>query len=258
MSEKTSGKLKIESEKSILPLPLGEVSAKLTEREYTTFDSMCRLSNIRKKLFAFTLAEVLITLGIIGIVSAITMSTLIKNYQKTVWTNQLKKTYSTLNQALLKYLADEGVTTFNNSDVRKFDILKKYLVTTDIKKLENYKYTFLNDNTEQLDFIGKNVMFLADGSILLSVSDINRYLFDINGLKGPNKYGRDIFIFMLYSDRLYPLGSKELSRLWGINTGSRTYLREWEHGTNNYNCKNKVGNGYGCAGRIFEKGKMDY
>ena len=45
--------------------------------------------NIRRA--AFTLAEVLITLGIIGVVAAMTMPSLITNYQKKVWTDQLKK-----------------------------------------------------------------------------------------------------------------------------------------------------------------------
>ena len=39
---------------------------------------------------AFTLAEVLITLGVIGVVSAITMPTLIQNQQEKVLINQLK------------------------------------------------------------------------------------------------------------------------------------------------------------------------
>lgn len=57
---------------------------------------------------AFTLAEVLITLGIIGIVSALTIPTLIKNYQEKVRDNQFKKIYSTLNQAILLSLTDLG------------------------------------------------------------------------------------------------------------------------------------------------------
>ncbi len=42
---------------------------------------------------AFTLAEVLITLGVIGVVAAMTMPSLVANYQKKVWVNQLKKLY---------------------------------------------------------------------------------------------------------------------------------------------------------------------
>ena len=61
----------------------------------------------KKLLKAFTLAEVLITLGIIGVVAAITMPMLIANYQKTVIVNQLKKSYSMWNQVFQKILADE-------------------------------------------------------------------------------------------------------------------------------------------------------
>ena len=41
-----------------------------------------------KKFFAFTLAEVLITLGIIGIVAALTMPSLIANYKKMAYASQ--------------------------------------------------------------------------------------------------------------------------------------------------------------------------
>ena len=46
----------------------------------------------------FTLAEVLITLGIIGVVAAITLPTVIQNYQKQVLVTQLKKMYATWNE----------------------------------------------------------------------------------------------------------------------------------------------------------------
>lgn len=47
--------------------------------------------NHKKFKNAFTLAEVLITLGIIGVVAAMTLPTLIANYQKQVYANGLKK-----------------------------------------------------------------------------------------------------------------------------------------------------------------------
>ena len=49
----------------------------------------------------FTLAEVLITLGVIGIVAALTMPSLIANYQKQVTISKLKKIYSILGQQIL-------------------------------------------------------------------------------------------------------------------------------------------------------------
>ena len=46
---------------------------------------------------AFTLAEVLITLGIIGVVAALTLPTLISNYKKQTYVTGLQKAYSVLN-----------------------------------------------------------------------------------------------------------------------------------------------------------------
>ena len=52
-----------------------------------------------KRKIAFSLSEVLIALAIIGVVAAITMPMLIKNYQKKVFVAKLQKTYSELNNA---------------------------------------------------------------------------------------------------------------------------------------------------------------
>lgn len=56
----------------------------------------------------FTLAEVLITLGIIGIVAAMTMPSLIAEHREKKTVAQLKKTYSTLQQAYLIAISKHG------------------------------------------------------------------------------------------------------------------------------------------------------
>ena len=60
---------------------------------------------------AFTMAEVLITLGIIGIVAAMTMPSLIGKWQKTVHINQMKRTYSIISNAFLMAQQDYGDPT---------------------------------------------------------------------------------------------------------------------------------------------------
>lgn len=55
------------------------------------------------------MAEVLITLGIIGIVAALTMPSLIANYQKAQFEAGVKKMASVVGQAVTKLMADEGV-----------------------------------------------------------------------------------------------------------------------------------------------------
>ena len=57
---------------------------------------------------AFTLAEVLITLGIIGVVAALTIPTLISNHRANVTMQKLKKFYSSMSQAQLMAINDYG------------------------------------------------------------------------------------------------------------------------------------------------------
>ena len=64
---------------------------------------------VRANAKGFTLAEVLITLGIIGVVTALTMPTLIKNYQKHETVNRLKETYSILYQAVRMSETENGL-----------------------------------------------------------------------------------------------------------------------------------------------------
>ena len=66
----------------------------------------------------FTLAEVLITLGIIGVVAAMTMPSLITNYQKKQTISQLKKSYSVVSQALVSSQAENGnIEEWNLSNI---------------------------------------------------------------------------------------------------------------------------------------------
>ena len=73
--------------------------------------------NLFQKRFGFTLAEVLITLGVIGIVAAMTIPTLINNYQKSQYVTQLKKGYVTFQAGLKGYMASQGVSNLGDTDL---------------------------------------------------------------------------------------------------------------------------------------------
>ena len=77
----------------------------------------------------FTLAEVLITLGIIGVVAAMTVPTLMMNYQRKVWEARLKKTFSVAVNACERMLVEENVSASNETDLYKeqtVDNVKRY------------------------------------------------------------------------------------------------------------------------------------
>ena len=80
--------------------------------------------------FGFTLAEVLITLGIVGVVAAMTIPNVVKNYKAIVLRSQLNKAYSSFAQATQMILTQEFDNTnqFENISVSEFLIyLQKYM-----------------------------------------------------------------------------------------------------------------------------------
>ncbi len=84
-----------------------------------------------KRLFkykAFTLAEVLVTLGIIGVVSAMTVPTLMQNHQRKVYVTQLHKVYSEVGQAVKMYMTDNNLVSLSEGRIRgNKDELNKFV-----------------------------------------------------------------------------------------------------------------------------------
>ena len=72
--------------------------------------SRSNIYNSTKNKTAFTLAEVLITLGIIGVVAAMTLPTVINNYQKKETISKLKKFYAILGNTTSMAMAEYGDT----------------------------------------------------------------------------------------------------------------------------------------------------
>ena len=188
--------------------------------------------NIRR--VAFTLAEVLITIGIIGIVAAMTIPTLISKYQEKVIVTSLKKTVATISQAYQRALydnnfnmnfgyldpefvalpEDEGPGFYDKNGNHNTDVfynaLKKYLnIAKDCgREVEQgcFADTIVSvfDSSKSWDFLnrtGKPRRFfvLNDGTSIgfltintTSPTQTGIYI-DVNGLKGPNLAGYDIF-----------------------------------------------------------------
>lgn len=152
-----------------------------------------------RKFVGFTLAEVLITLGIIGVVAALTLPSVIQKYQKKVTAERLKKMYSTLSQAV-------QMSEKDNDSVETWDFL---LPTQDF--MDKYIVPYIKDIAER-EKSGDNLSkeyILADGSTLyawtyhLNQSSYKQCIFrqfnvDINGDKKPNVLGKDIFIFYIF------------------------------------------------------------
>ncbi len=170
---------------------------------------------------AFTLAEVLITLGVIGVVSAVTLPTLIKNYQKQETVNRLKETYSILYQAVrMSETENELLETWEipntnfNANAYTYgkaffeQYLKPYIkVAKECKYLSNEcwadEYIRPNgivDNDYFSASINKTYgLVLANGSVIgfYPRGTFCEIYIDLNGKKGPNKIGKDAFDIMI-------------------------------------------------------------
>ncbi|MCD7878351.1 MAG: type II secretion system GspH family protein [Candidatus Gastranaerophilales bacterium] len=157
---------------------------------------------------AFTLAEVLITLVIIGIIAAVTVPTLMANYRKQEVSSRLKKFYSTLSNAVRLAEIDRGSPLrdeyanngwFTGSSNTTFweDNLGKYMpaVKTDI----DYERTCNHNSGDGTCETYNPVYMLNDGSMIIYYEGTPNGQFtmdvDINGMKKPNMYGKDIFRF---------------------------------------------------------------
>ena len=161
-----------------------------------------------KKSFGFTLAEVLITLGIIGVVAAMTMPTLMNSTQGAQYKVAYKKALSALSQAITLNVALDEVdfADIDNATYKLADILKSRMnvvrTTAGTSDLPEDEYSpeeakgvaNAEDNTTL--FMNDGIMFQFDPATAIGCTmtapdtdDNNKcYGFvDVNGTKGPNK-----------------------------------------------------------------------
>lgn len=136
------------------------------------------------KIKAFTLAEVLITLGIIGIVAALTLPAVSTRIAKSEATARLKKFNSMMYQVIMQTeQVNEPTSEWNTSNDDMEEFFLKYFAPY-------MKYV------EAKTVSGRYTVYFADGSsLLLRRGDCLDFYFDINGAKKPNTYGKDLFLF---------------------------------------------------------------
>ncbi len=196
------------------------------------------------KKVAFTLAEVLITLGIIGVVSAMTLPTLVKNHQRQVYVTQLHKFYNQMSQAIELYINDQRAVNLSETRVKNNATELKRFFNTYFKVIKDCDGTYAPcfastyDNIDGSTTIDLNThkcaitIVIADGTAICADSQpqeatedengnqiVNGYKYeqgiiaveiDINGQQGPNIYGRDMFSLQFDSNGNFSDINKDL------------------------------------------------
>lgn len=165
---------------------------------------------MKKKKISFTLSEVLITLVVIGIIAAVTVPVVMANHKKTETAAKLKKFYSTMSEAVKLSEMEHGMKSYEwnhpntcyDYDLTKeyyFEYILPYIVYLDMKKLSDTEYY------NKMDFKWKElsenspIVYLNDGSLFFIDECYDTLLYDVNGERGPNKSGRDMFAFFIVS-----------------------------------------------------------
>ncbi len=156
------------------------------------------------KHLAFTLAEVLITLGIIGVVAALTIPMSLSKYNEVVNMNKLKKQVAFLERMLQNIHIETGsipdTYALCHSLPAGGDNMSKCFINQMIQ------FGGLNPNMVKYQAkwgIGPHAFrLLFPDSSYIAVQIINTayvvYLFDLNGEKGPNLGGIDRFAIHYY------------------------------------------------------------
>lgn len=253
----------------------------------------------------FTLAEVLITLGIVGVIAAMTIPTLMANYQKQVWGTSLAAAVSDFENGIGNMIISDGASNVFGTkawlSLQKEDLSELYGYSdtdvveaftnhispylgiieqikdadtfykgTNLKSISGTEYKDRGDGeyTEPVVFLSKKgyayQIYIGDSVIgnkgdKAKIEAAGGQLFniaanvaiDVNGIKKPNTYGRDLFFFVMGPEgTLYPVGGYDYSVFLHYDNSDT-----WQKKCANDNFEN----GIYCTGRIVEnKYKMDY
>lgn len=207
---------------------------------------------------AFTLAEVLITIGVIGIVAALTIPTLIKNTQDMEFKTAWKKAYSDINQATQKIIEDNGGDLVNlctigniyDNDCFRNAYLNymSYIQKCDTDSIITQCWTSEPLGDRSLDTINGSRAILNNGSFIYfnyrdkACADTffgnipggycGIIQVDVNGYNGPNISGKDIFSMWATKNKIAPFGTKGIT--WGVTCNPTSNIP-----------------GYGCAAKYL-------
>lgn len=225
----------------------------------------------------FTLAEVLITLGVIGVVASLILPSVIENYQKRQSIVGLKKGYNTFlnafQQAELEFespkywpelqKASSECSGYNGYKCTE-PFVKKYFSSLNVigykKRKLRTQIKSLSGNVPSIPNAAK-WYYLVDGSCFFILLNYDKYFdyiyYDVNGDKNPNILGKDIFIFDFGSVHDYKLEFE--SGFTRINNLSSSNVVKYLTKTSRTACSKTpasfdVYNSYSCGALIQYQG----
>lgn len=199
----------------------------------------------KHKQYAFTLAEILITLGIIGIVAAMTMPALMFKIRKVELETSFKVTYARLTELMKSIENDYGTLVgIANEEDDWLTIMQGHSAGSSICKkgvsrkscIQEYWHykngakvvtdntgvlVLANGATIQLNCFNKDC--LGKGELRSNIGCV-RFRVDTNGTKLPNIIGYDVFDFYVTAEGLVPRGDPRTNASKNGDWGRAYYL----------------------------------
>ena len=192
-----------------------------------TSDMKNHFESIKK---GFTLAEVLITLGVIGVVTALTLPSLVAKYKNMQYVSMLKKNYTEISQVLVQIEAKDGSVAELLNEISTNDFMKDYLypklngakfydpkgsyafVMCGCNNLLAYKWRGPNKQeitSGPFPATSTSSIMLNNGACVVIWNEYSAYALtiDINGPSGkPNIMGYDLHKFYITNNGIKPFG----------------------------------------------------
>lgn len=239
------------------------------------------------KKIAFTLCEVLIVIGIIGIIAELTVPTLVKQFQNQMYATLIQKAWSDTSQFLKMYMVDQGISDLNDSDlgnnadaaIRKYfkvikvcmpgdtscQITEKTLTSNTsanffpIPSAVVQHYTFITVDGIEYEFMYYTGYSGASSCKPMSYptgkisSFCGELIIDVNGPKAPNIFGRDLwfYFFIAQDGTLYPAGGRDWA--YGFNGNYSYYWRNYPAYCGTPGSKDLTNGGTGVAGYCLSR-----
>ena len=182
------------------------------------------MKKLSKKL-GFTLSEVLVTLGIVGVVAVLTIPAVMKNYKNRLYVSQLKKTYSQITTATSEIIADEHAQSFYettggvkdsctnpDSDECKgspyfltnyFKTIKRDCLSGDGSCMASAYHSTKGKSVTEINNSPYCIQTVNGAAICMyydTTSNTSKLIVDVNGTSEPNITGRDVYVMQILGD----------------------------------------------------------
>ena len=203
----------------------------------------------------FTLAEILITIVVIGVVSAITVPSIMQTTEKQEFVAGLKKANSVLHQGLSAIARENGYPLGDYSFlIEEKDFMDEFAKVTSVAKVLNNEiklkeYSWLNGESGETAIINPKAIITTDGQEFIYSNSFGNYGIseedfahqllgigvDVNGERKPNRVGYDIFFFYLINGKgIVPTGAKSFDEC------------------------NRQNSGVTCTSKVLKEGRISY